>query len=85
MIKGALSMANFKRLPRKNPLIICEQKRGSANFASFEQAENYVRSTGLEWKLEKLTADIYIVTRSGQIVGKGLHYNTAIDDAESNL
>jgi hypothetical protein len=30
-------------------------------------------------------APIYVVTRKGEVIGKGLHYESAIADAESNM
>jgi hypothetical protein len=65
--------------------IVCrEPSKGNVNFASFDQAQKYVRSTGPAFDLEDL-GGLYVVRRNNQAIGKGMHYNTAIADAESNL
>jgi hypothetical protein len=60
-------------------------KRPFPHLADLTQARRYVEQTGANWRLEELDCGIFLVTYNGGIVGKGLDYNTAIADAESNL
>jgi hypothetical protein len=53
--------------------------------SSFAFARQYVRGLGKYFDLECIEPGIYIVTRYGSVVGKGLHPETAIADYESNL
>ena len=60
---------------------------------TFDRARNYIRALTVEDESKhqsqpfdlQVIGGIYIVTRNNQVVGKGLHFETAIADFESNL